>query len=80
MDKGRGEIRSEIGKESGIVAEVPTMDSLGERYGAFGRWGMEAGKVAVFLVVTRLDVDRSVEAEVVNIYVNIQEGDMGGKR
>ena len=29
-------IRSDIGKATGMVADVPTLDSLGKRYGAFG--------------------------------------------
>ena len=29
---------------------------------AFGEWEMEAGKMEVLLVVSRIDVDRSAEA------------------
>ena len=29
-DKGRGEVRSEIGKVTGIAADVPAMDNLGK--------------------------------------------------
>ena len=49
-DKGR----SEIGKVVGMAADVPTMDSLGKRYEAFGGWGMVADKVEVLLVVSGL--------------------------
>jgi hypothetical protein len=53
-----GEIRGEAGKVTGVVANVPTTDGLGKRYG----WGMAAGKVEVLLVVRRFDVDRGAEA------------------
>jgi hypothetical protein len=46
-------------------------------YGAFGRWGMAAGKVEVLLVVSGPDVDRSAEVYLVNMDVNIKES---GKR
>ena len=46
--------RSEIGKVIGIVADVPTMDSLGKRYGAFDGWGMAAGEMEVLLIVVGL--------------------------
>ena len=45
---------------------------------AFGEWEMEAGKMEVLLVVSRIDVDRSAEAQLVNMYVNIKEGYIGG--
>jgi hypothetical protein len=61
-DKGRGEIRSEIGKVTGMVADVPATDSLGKRYEAFGGWEMTAGEVEILLVISELDVDRSVKA------------------
>ena len=44
--KGRGE----IGGEAGLVADAPTTDGLGKRYGTFSGWGMAAGKVEVLLV------------------------------
>ena len=47
--KGIGEIRSKVQEVTGVVADVPTMDSLGKRYGAFGEWGMAAGKVEIQL-------------------------------
>jgi hypothetical protein len=37
--KGRGEIRGEAGEVTGVVANVPTMDSLGKGYEAFSGWG-----------------------------------------
>ena len=60
--KGRGEIRSEAGEVSGVVADVSTTNSLGKRYGAIGGWGMVTGKVEVLLVVSGFDVDRNAEA------------------
>jgi hypothetical protein len=45
-----------------MVADVPTMDSLRERYGTYDGWGMAAGKVEVLVVVSGLDVGRSAEA------------------
>jgi hypothetical protein len=38
------------------VAQIP-----GKKYGAFGEWGMSAGKVEVLLVVSELDVNRNAE-------------------
>ena len=70
-----------MGEVCGVGAEVirVTADTLhpdGQREGdgAFGGWGMVAGKVEVLLVVSGLDVNRSVEAKL----VNIKDGDMGG--
>ena len=60
-----------------MVTDVPTMDGLEKMYGAFGEWGMEAEKVEVLLVVSGLDLDRGMEAKLVNMYVNIKEGGMG---
>ena len=40
-----------------MVADAPTMDGLGKRYGMFSEWGMTAGKVKVLLVVGGFDVD-----------------------
>ena len=57
-----------------MVANAPTTDGLGKRYGTFSGWGMAARKVEV--VIHRLDVDRGAEARLVNKYVSIQEGDM----
>ena len=34
--KGRGEIRDEIGKVTGLIADVPITDSLRKWYGTFG--------------------------------------------
>jgi hypothetical protein len=48
----------QIGNITAVVIDMPTMDSLGKRFGAFGGWGMAAGKV----VISGLDVDRSAEA------------------
>ena len=55
--KARGEIRVEVGKVTGMVADV-----WGKRYRAFGRWGMAARKIEVLLVDSGLDVDRNTEA------------------
>ena len=33
--KGRGEIGGEAGKVTGVLANVPTLDGLGKRYGMF---------------------------------------------
>ena len=49
-----------------MVADVPTMDGLGKRYGTFSGWGMAAGKVEVLLVVGGFDVDRGAEVRLVN--------------
>ena len=48
--KGRGEIRNEMGKITGMVADVPTTDSLGNMYRAFDEYVMAAGEVEVFLL------------------------------
>ena len=45
--KGRGEIGGEAGEVTGVVADAPTTDGLGKRYGTFSGWGMAAGKVEV---------------------------------
>ena len=55
--KGRGE----VGGVTGVVANVPTMDGLGKKYGTFSGWGMAAGKVEVLLVVGGFDVDGCAE-------------------
>ena len=78
--KGRGEIGGEAGEVTGVVADAPTTDGLGKRYGTFSGWGMAAGKVEVLLVVGEFDVDGGAEARLVNKNVNIQEGDMGRGR
>jgi hypothetical protein len=39
---------------------------------------MASGKVEVLLVDSGLDVDKSVETSLVNKYLNIKEGDIGG--
>ena len=39
---------------------------------------MAAGKVEILLVVGGLDVDRSTEAKLVNMYFNIKEGGRDG--
>ena len=43
--KVRREIGSEIRKVTWMADDVPTMDILGESYGAFEVWGMAAGEV-----------------------------------
>ena len=45
-----------------MIADAPTMDSLGKRFGAFVGWETAAGKVKIFLVISGLHVDRSAEA------------------
>ena len=61
--KSRGEIGGEAGEVTGVVANPPTTDGLGKRYGTFSGWGMAAGKVVeVLLVVRGFDVDRGAEA------------------
>ena len=75
--KGRGEIGSEAGEFTGVVANAPTTDGLEKRYETFSGLGMAAGKVKVLLVVGGFDVDRGEEPRPVNKDVNIQEGDMG---
>ena len=49
--KGRGKIRGEPGEVTGVVANVPITDGLGERYVTFSGWGLTARKVEVLLVV-----------------------------
>ena len=49
------------------------------RYGAFAGWEMAAGKVEVLLVVSGLHVDRSEEAMIVNMCVNIKKVTREGK-
>ena len=60
--KGRGEIRGEAVEVTGVVANAPTTDGLGKKYGAYSGWGMVARKVEVLLVVNGFDVDRGAEA------------------
>ena len=42
-----GQVRGEIGGKAGeltvVVADAPTTDGLGKRYGTFSGWGMAAG-------------------------------------
>ena len=45
IGKGRGEIGCEAGEITGVVADAPTTDGLGKRYGTFNGWGMAAGKL-----------------------------------
>ena len=68
--KGRGEIGSEAGEVTGVVAYAPTTDGLGKRYGTFSGGGMAAGKVEVLLVVGGYDVDGCAEVRLVNKDVN----------
>ena len=56
-----------------------TMDSLGKMYGAFDEWRIAAEQVKVLLLVGELDVDRGEEVKLVNMYVNIKEGSVGGE-
>ena len=49
--KSRGEIGGEAGEVTGVVANAPTTDGLGERYRMFSGWGMAAG---YFLVLNIL--------------------------
>ena len=60
-----------------MIADAPTTDGLGKRYGTFSGWGMAAGKMEVLLVVGGFDVDGCAGVRLVNNDVNIQEGDMG---
>ena len=70
--KCRGEIGGEAEEVTGVVANVPTTDGLGKRYGTFSGWGMAAGKVEVLLVVGGFDVDRGSKQQT-RIFVNILE-------
>ena len=40
--KGKGEIGGEAGEVTGVVANGPTTDGLGKRYGTFIGWGVAA--------------------------------------
>ena len=77
--KSTGEIGGKAGEVTGVVANAPTTDSLGERYRTFNGWGMAAGKVEVLLVVGAFDADGGTEARLVNKVVNIKEGDLGSE-
>ena len=44
--KGRGE----VGKVTGMVVDVSTMDILGKGYGAFGGWQLEMCRYCWWLV------------------------------
>ena len=58
--KGRGEIRSEIGKVTGIVAvHLPWIDWK-KKVWNIGGLGMVAGEVVVLLLISGLDLNRSV--------------------
>ena len=63
---GRDQTRGEVRQVTGMVLDAPTTNSLGQRQ-------IAAGKVEVLLVFIGLDMDRSVEAKL----VNIKKGDMG---
>ena len=39
--KGKGRISGEAGEVTGVVANVPTMDSLGKWFGTFSGWQLE---------------------------------------
>ena len=58
--KGRGEIRSEAGQVPGVVANVPTTDTLGKRYKAFSGWEIAARKLEIFQF-GRFDVNSGTE-------------------
>ena len=70
--KSRGEIGGEAGEVTGVAADAPTTDGLGERYGTFIGWGMAAGKVEVLLVVGGFDLGGGAEVRFVNKDVNIK--------
>ena len=76
-DTTGGKGRGEAGEVTGVVANTPTKDGLGNSFRTFSGWGMAAGKVEVLLVVGGFDVDGGAEARLVNKDVNIKEGDMG---
>ena len=59
--KGKSEIRNEVVKFTGMVADVPTKDSL-KKMEHLVDGGMAAQKVEVLLVINGLDVDRTAEA------------------
>ena len=44
--KDRGEVGGEAGETTGLVADPPTMDGLGKRYGTFSGWQLEIGGIA----------------------------------
>ena len=46
-----------------MFADASAMDRVGERYGAFGGWGIAAEKFEVLLVFNGLDVDRSLACQ-----------------
>ena len=48
--KGRGEIRGEAGEVTGVVANVPTTNSLGKRYRVFSGWQLEKRRYCWWLV------------------------------
>ena len=57
--KGRGEMRNEIRRVTGMVADAPTTtDNFGNRFGTFGVWEMKAGKLEILLMVNGL-VDKN---------------------
>ena len=62
-----------------MIAVAPSMDNLKKTYRDFDEWRIAAAEVEVLLVVNGRDMDRSAKAQLVNMYVNIMEGDMGWK-
>ena len=48
--EGRGEIRVEVGKVTGMVSHAPNTNSLGIKYGAFGGWQLEKWRYCWWLV------------------------------
>ena len=48
--KSRGEMGNEIGKVTGMTADVPTTDSLEKKMEFFCGWEMAAGEIEILLV------------------------------
>ena len=59
----------------GADAPPPGSKGLGDR--AFGRYGVVTVVMQILLMVDGFDVDGSVELTLLDVNINIQEGDLG---
>ena len=58
-------------------ADAPPPDSKGIGDRVFGGYGMATVVVQILLMVGWFDVDGSVQSTLLDVYIDIQEGDMG---
>ena len=80
--KSRGEIGGEAGEVTGVVANAPTTDDLGKRYGTFRGWQLEKWRYCWWLaglmwmevqkpdLSTKMSISRKVTWEGEMVQVN----------